>query len=402
MIGISSCYREVVINDTVEDVFELFVSTEMQDFLYSSRDTVYSINDSELQLLLYDHPLDLDEMKVRGKNSVNFQRKSFSVKLDEPIFIEDRDQGTIKMLSRFKLLALAMDYTYIEYRLAFGLMEESDLMPLFFKFVEFRINGATQGIYLLVEDPEQFYKEFGSEFILRRGYNHGIWDADYEPLNHFIPEKDYVARFNEIYSLISELEGEELYEELLQRIDLKQYFRKMSIDYLVMNGDYTDELYLYSIVEQDVIHYRLIPWDYDDIFESQPHEVGSTWGPGNLFGTRFYGTYQDVLDEIGDKLIFSIEEDLDYVIARDSFLYARYEEEISGFIAGLGTQIFDRLFNQLESELTPFYNNEEVVAQSKFDRNSTNPDVWKSNMKEKHLFLEERLNQMKNHLGNSK
>ena len=402
LAGISSCYREVVLTDTAEEVFELFVSPEMQDFLYNSRDTSYSIDDPELQLLLQDHPLNVIEMKIRGKSSRNFQRKSFAVKLNEPIYIEDGSQGTLFMLSRFKLLALAMDYTYIENRLAFGLMKASGLMPLFYKFVEFRINGATQGVYLLLEDPEQFYKEYGSEFILRRGYHHVITDADYEPSNHYIPEEEYIARFKEIYSILTELAGAELYDALSQRINLQQYFRKMGIDYLLMNGDYTDEVYLYSMIQQDAIRYQLIPWDYDDIFTSQPHEVGRTWGTGKLFGTRIYETHQDVLDEIGDKLIFSIEEDLDYVIARDSFMYARYEEEISGLFDELEPQIFEELFSQLKGELTPYYNNKEVVAQSQFDRDPSSRSLWENNMTEKQLLLEKRFNEMKNHLKISK
>jgi len=402
LVGITSCYREVVLTDTAEEVFELAVSPEMQDFLYSSRDTNYSIDDPDIQLLLHDRALDLVEMKIRGKSSRNYQRKSFAVKLNEPIFIEDRNQGTMFMLTRFKLLALAMDYTYIENRLAFGLLEDSGLMPLFYKFVEFRINGATQGVYLLLEDPEQYYKEHGSEFILRRGYHHVITDADYEPSTHYIPEEDYVARFNEIYSILTELEGAELYEALSQRINLQQYFRKMGIDYLLMNGDYTDEVYLYSKMQQDKIRYQLIPWDYDDIFTSQPHEVGRSWGTGKLFGTRIYNSHQDVLDEIGNKLIFSIEEDLDYVVARDSFMYARYEEEIASFLAELKPQIFEDLFSQLKVELSPFYNDKEVVAQSEFDRDPSSRSLWETNMVEKQIFLEDRFNTMKNQLGISK
>jgi len=60
LAGISSCYREVVIPDKVDDVFEMFVSAEMQDFIYNSRDTVYPINDLQLQLFFHDDPLYLD------------------------------------------------------------------------------------------------------------------------------------------------------------------------------------------------------------------------------------------------------------------------------------------------------------------------------------------------------
>ncbi len=398
LTGLTSCYQEVVITTTDEDVFELSVSPEMQDFIYSSKDTSYSIDDPDLKLMLYGHPLDLVEVKIRGRNALKFKRKSYAVKLNEPILIEHRNDGTLKELTRFKLLALAMDYTYIENRFAFGLLEQIGIMPLFYKFVEFRINGNTQGVYLLVEDPEQFFKEHGSEFILRRGYHHGIADAAYEPSLHFIPEETYINRFKEIYTYLTEYEGSELYHVLSQRIDIQQYFRKMGIDYLLMNGDYTDEIYLYSVVQQNTIRYQLIPWDYDDIFRSKPHEVGVAWGVGHLFGDRYYATHQDILDEIGDKLIFSIEEDLDYAIARDSFMYARYEETLSELLDELDPQIFETLFDQVQLELTPFYNNQEVVAQSQFDADPTSHDLWQNNMVEKQSLIEERLETMKKQL----
>jgi spore coat protein H len=341
-----------------------------------------------------DEALELKEIKVRGKNALNYRRKSYAVKLNVPIVLEGREAGMGKVLTRFKLLALAMDHTYIENRIAFGILEETGLMPLFYKFVEFRINGSTQGVYLLVEDPEQYFKENGSEFILRRGYYNSIADAEYEPSLHYIPEQVYLNRFQEIYSLITQFEGPELYDVLSQRINLNQYFRKMGIDYLLRNGDYTDELFLYSRVQHDTIRYQLIPWDYDDIFSSQPHEVGLTWGTGKLFGTRRYASHQDILDEIGDKLIYSIEDDLDYVIAKDPYLYLRYEEEMKSLFSEMDPTIFDVLFGQLEAELTPFYNNKEVVAQSKYDRDATSLSLWRDNMREKQALLEERYDEI--------
>lgn len=396
VLALSSCYREVMVPETADEIFELFVSPDTHDFINSSRDTSYTISEPELQFFMNDEALALKEIKVRGKSALNFRRKSFAVKLNVPIVMEGREPGMGKVLTRFKLLALAMDHTYIENRLAFGILEQAGLMPLFYKFIEFRINGTTQGVYLLVEDPEQYFSENGSEFILRRGYYNTIVDATYEPSLNGIPEEGYMDRFLEIYTLITELEGPELYDALSQRINLQKYFWKMSIDYLLLNGDYTDELFLFARVELDTIRYQLIPWDYDDIFSSKPHEVGLTWGTGKSFGTRRYETHQDVLDEIGDKLIYSIEDDLDYIIAMDPYLYERYEEALYSLFSVLKPSIFDEVFGQMESELTPFYLNEEVVAQSKYDRDESNYDLWKDNMAEKQELLEKRYGDMRN------
>jgi spore coat protein H len=315
--------------------------------------------------------------------------------------VVDRYGGEVKSLTRFKLLALAMDYTYIENRVAFGLLEEAGIMPLFYKFVEFRINNETQGVYLLVEDPERFYKEAGSEYILRRGYDHRIEDSDYEAADHFIPVDEYEKRYREIYSLLATSSGIELYMELGQRLHIAEYFRKMAIDYLLRNGDYTDEVFLYALKEKDTVRFHPIPWDYDDIFSENPHEVGRSWGMGNVFGPRYYDSQQDIYNDIGDKLIFSIEDDLDYAIAKDPFLYSQYEAELGNLLNIIDKEVVTKVFNETEEELSTFYNSIRVIEQSQYDSDLTTRELWKRNMIEKEELLKERLAQMKIYINSS-
>ncbi|MDF1574422.1 MAG: CotH kinase family protein [Bacteroidales bacterium] len=398
LILITACYREMELPAEIDKVFELRVSPEMQEFIYDSRDTAYSISETGMSFLMDDQALELKEIRTRGKSALRFQRKSFTVFLNVPILLERPDGLETRLLSRFKLISMAMDYTYIENRIAFGILEEQGIFPLFYRYVELKINSETQGIYLLVEDPEQYYLENGSEYILRRGYYHSIDDAEYEPSTHLIPREEYEDRFQEIYSSLTQLQGEDLYMALSERLNLDQYFRKMGIDYLLQNGDYTDEVYLYARIHQDQIRFNIIPWDYDDLFRSVPHEVGITWGTGTLFGKRSYPTHQDVLNEIGDKMIFSIEDDLDYIIAMDPYLYGRYINTLAGMLEKMNTGDFDILFQQTRDELIPFYYNKEVISQSRFDQTETSYQLWEKNMSEKKAFLRERLTEMKQQL----
>ena len=383
----SSCYKEVTVAEPEVDRFDLTVSPETQLFIYNSRDTGYSVEDAVLQLSFNDQVLDLKEIRVRGKSALNYQRKSYAVFLDESIPVPDRYQASVKYLKRFKLLALAMDYTYIENRVAFGLLQEAGIMPLFFKFVELRMNGETQGVYLLIEDPEQYYKENNSEFILRRGYNHHIDDLDYHPSAHFIPEETYVEEFHAIYSLLPRVQGEALIEELGAKLDLTAYFRKIGIDYLLQNGDYTDELYLYAVIDGGRSTFRPIPWDYDDIFASQPHEIGRAWGMGTIFGSRYYATMEDVFDDIGHKMIYSIEDDLDYTIARDPVLYDAYTRVLNTLMEEVTPGIIEQVFRETEEELHPFYQSVSIIEQSEYDRHATTLKLWKKNLKEKQEWL---------------
>jgi len=309
------------------------------------------------------------------------------------------DTEEIKSLKKFKLISLSMDYTYIKNRIAFEILEQTEIMPLFYKYVEFKINGGTQGVYLLVEDPEEFAKEQGSEYILRRDYHHGIEDEEYVPYLYSKPIEEYKGRYKEIYNLLPQFSGAELYEIISQRLDLDQYFRKMGIDFLLQNGDYTDEVFFYSSVVQDAIKYNIIPWDYDDIFTRLPHEVRRSWGIGTLFGSRSYDSHQDILDEIGNKMIFSIEDDLDYAIAMDSFLYAQYEITLGNMLRDMNTGDFAAIFKQVERELTPFYSDGDIILQSQYDSDPTTIELWQENMIEKQAFLEDRLTFMKNQLN---
>lgn len=395
LTGLHSCYEEVELPADPDGVFELIVSPAMQDFIYDSRDTSYVIDEPGMSFSMDGLKLDLDEIRTRGRTALYFQRKSYMVKLKQPITLSRPDGSKRKNLNRFKLISMSMDYTYIEHRIGYGLLEEEGIMPLFYRFAELKINGSTQGIYLLVEDPESYYRDHGSEYIIRRGYNNSISDSEYEANLHFIPREDYTARYLQIYTTLPLLQGEALYEALNQRLNLEQYFIKMGIDYLLQNGDYTDELYLYALVQQDEIRFNIIPWDYDDLFRSYPHEVGKTWGTGKLFGDRYYASHQDILDEIGDKMVFSIEDDLDYIIAMDPYLYERYHSCLGSMTEQLDGSDLDALFEQLRQELLPYYNRKELVEQSRFDQDETSFRLWEENMEEKLNFLKIRLAAMK-------
>lgn len=395
LIFFSSCYKEVDLPPEPDVVFDLHVSPALQEFIYESRDTSYTIDEPGMTFSMDRQPLDLDEIKIRGKSALRYQRKSYTVKLDQPVSLPALNGSQLKNLRRFKLIAMAMDYTYIENRIGFGILEEQEIMPLFYRYVEFKINGNSQGVYLLIEDPEEFSLQDGSEFILRRGYYNSIADSKYEPSSHFIPMGTYENRFKEIYAYLTQVQGEALYDALNQRLNMEQYFRKMGIDYLLQNGDYTDEVFFYAMVKEDQIRFSIIPWDYDDLFRNYPHEVGITWGTGHLFGDRYYASHQDILNEIGDKLIFSIEDDLDYAIAMDPYLYARYLSTLSDMIEKMDPEDIDALFEKVRQELLPFYHKEEVVKQSKYDEKETSYTLWEENMEEKRAFIKNRLAAMK-------
>jgi len=371
----------------------------LEDLLRSSVDTSYVLDEASLSLELNGLHLHVKKMNIRGESSLDYPRKSFSVKLEFPVFLPDRDGMAYYELRSFKLISLCMDYTYINNRLSFGLMEQAGLMPLYYKFVSLQLNGISQGVYMLIEDPELHALQEGSPFIMRRHYHHQIRAYEYDSESAVHSEDAYKAWFTETYAKLPEYHGEDLFNFLNQRIDLDQYFRKMALDYLLKNGDSTDEVYFYDRDEGEHIVFGVIPWDYDDIFSTQPHEVGREWAIGKVFGARRYQSHRDVLDQIRDKLIYSIEDDLDYIIATDSVLYARYMAAVRSLLLELGNEDVLEVMEQTQRELAPFYADDQVIFQSQYDQKATDRKKWKSNMEEKSSFLIERLEHMKDKLN---
>ena len=395
LLLLSSCYEESYRSNI--DVFELEVSPEMQEILFTSKDSGYLVEEP-LALSLNGHNLGLRELKIRGETSLDYRRKSFAVKLSAPIYLKDPVSEEMKGIKKFKLISLCMDYCYINSRLSCGILRDAGVMPLFFKFVSLYMNGENQGVYFLMEDPETYYKEQNSEYILRRGYHHQITDEDYSPGTHQISQDYYRDRFHEIYSELSLYQNQELFDFLQNRINTDQLFRKIGVDYLLRNGDCTDELYFYAQVPEDSVRFNLIPWDYDDIFSSRPHEVGLSWSVGGSFGKRLYPTYQDVLDVTGDRLIYSIEDDLNYAIAIDSVLYLQYEKVLVELLADMDVAYIESLFQQLENELSPFYRNEETIQQSAYDKYPCTYELWRENMEDKKILVKQRLEMMQDRL----
>ena len=136
--------------------------------------------------------------------------------------------------------------------------------------------------------------------------------------------------------------------------------------------------------------FGVLPWDNDDIFMDEPHEIGKAWAASSLFGTRIYNSMNDITADIGNRLVFSIEDDLDYKIAKDDFLYVEYLKVLKDVILRIDYQVIDRIFDYDEIKLMPFYSNDSIIFQSGYDETPTNFQKFTANQVEKRKFLKER------------
>lgn len=117
------------------------------------------------------------------------------------------------------------------------------------------------------------------------------------------------------------------------------------------NGDYADELYFYLSPDENPPRFHILPWDFDDIFAVEPHE----------------GMAQK-MNMIGDRMLFSGEAELDRIIALDPYLYAAYLRALRQVMEEIDEKDLRIIFQDIYTELYPYYNKPEVIEMSKYDQ----------------------------------
>lgn len=330
---------------------------------------------STAQIYFNDSLLTLREIELRGKSTLQYKRKSFNIELEHAICLATSD--TTCKLNDFALISMNMDQHYYRNRLAYGLLSELQIFNLHYQYVNVYVNEVNYGIYLLVERPHKFamHKEKAG-CVIRRGYNGQI---DYTKSDNRWARyavMHYQQDFKLLYELVDSLEGRKLLRALEKRLDLDQYMKFMAFNFLLGNGDYTDEIFFYVDHDNFEKRFKIIPWDFDDLFMKFPHE-----------GALQYNSRTD------DKLVFSIEDKIDRKILEDPVLYYRYKKVLAEVIQCFEKLDIERVLSTIYDELTPYYSNEEVIKNACYDRyGETDLRKLKLDMQQNLLFISNRMN----------
>lgn len=308
--------------------------------------------------------LDTKSCHLRGSSTLNFQRKSFAVSLKQPLELDGRS------LNKFSLTNLVMDKNYWRNRFSFIVLHHLGIFPLYNSYAEIKINKASQGVYLVQEKPEEYASSFlHSPLIARRLPNNSfrIYFSSGKKGNEIMK---YLKKFQKLPNKYS---GKQLYDSLNQLIEMQNYFTWLAFNYLVMNGDYTDEIFLYY--DDRNSKFNIIPWDYDDVFYPEPHEG---WEMRNSI--------------LKNELLYSSEAQFDRIIDGDQYLYDQYKIIFRRVLDQLTPSYLERVFIQIEQELYPYYTNKEVIEQSKYDLYGlTNLDKLHTDLDNHFNFLSDRL-----------
>jgi spore coat protein H len=329
----------------IENSISLFTYETNYEAIKST--TGEKVNVKAIALIINEDSIDAEKINTRGQTTLYYRRKSFSFDLkSKAVFLHGERTESLK---KFFALSLSMDRNYSNNRVAFEMMQISKLFSLFYSFCELRINGQSEGIYLVVERPEDWaMKKKDSPLLIRRGYNHNIDKIVTDKIIEKYKIKEYCNNYKLIYRDLNKYEGEVLYKNLSNWFDIDLYMKWLAFNFFVRNGDYTDEVYFYF--DPGINKFSIIPWDYDDLFSLTPHE-------GNI----------EIRKSPGDKLIFSVEDLLDKKIASDPYLYQIYLIQLREVLDQLSPVVLKRVIENTYAELCPFYSDNEIISMSEYD-----------------------------------
>jgi spore coat protein H len=329
----------------IENVINLYVSESEHNSIHSTAGD--KLNIPTKNLIINGDTLKPEKISTRGQTTLYFRRKSFSFDLKSDATFNHGEKK--KSLKKFDILSLSMDKAYCCNRLAFEMMEASKLFDLFYAFCDMRINGKSEGICMIIEQPDVWaLKKKDSPFLIRRGYNHQIDKIKTGKTTEKEEVKRYSGSFSQIYKSLNKYSGEEYYQFLSEKLDVDVYMRWLAFNYFVRNGDYTDEVFFY--IDPKTEKFSIIPWDYDDLFSVRPHE-------GNTESRK----------KIGNKLFFSTEDKLDEKIVNDPYLYGKYLIQLDELLKQESPDVLKNIFEKTYAELYPYYSDNEIISNSAYD-----------------------------------
>jgi spore coat protein H len=329
----------------IENIIRLYISDYQYENLRST--TGEKVNIESRLLIINGDTIKPKDISTRGQSTLMFRRKSLSISLKSDATFRHGDRT--ESLNKFSLLNLSMDKYYCRNRLAFEMMEALGIFDLFYSFCELRINDISEGIFMIMETPENWaIREKKSPLVIRRGYDHKIDKTKNNKKDNQTSNKKYLSNYRQLYRSLGKNTGEGLYTIISQYIDLEGYMKWLAFNFLVHNGDYSDEVFFY--IDPKIEKYRIIPWDYDDIFAVSPHE-------GKEQRNKI----------LGDKLIFSSEDLLDQKIAADPYLYGIYLKNFKEVLDKLSPERLRNVIENSYADLFPFYSDEGIISNAKFD-----------------------------------
>lgn len=346
-------------------VMELEMPAKLYDKIMASRGEDLDLANTILKFK--GDTVSIKEAHLHGQTTLQFERKSYSIDADKKIKLCKGCEG----LGDFYLVSLSMDKNYFHNRLCFDLLNTLGLFHLQHAYSEVKINGKSQGIYLILERPQDWaLKEENSPYIVRRGIEHLVDRERFQKDTDKEMKKKYHDQFLSIYKLINQYSGEDLHKKLNEVMHLEDYMRWLAFNFIIKSGDYSDELYFY--VDPQSKRFKIVPWDYDDIFKLHPHE----------------GIKERNLKLNPSSLIFSSEDKLDVKIANDPYLYAQYQKHFKSVLEELSEEKLEKVLTNIYSDLSPLFASKPILEAASKDGYQTSSKILRGELNKVYEFFE--------------
>ncbi|MES2802070.1 MAG: CotH kinase family protein [Bdellovibrionota bacterium] len=319
---------------------------------------------SEANMKVYSEGELTDEEQVsistRGQSSLKFARKNLSVKVLKEQDGEKKkiEIGEIKS-KHLTMSASPEDLLFVKNSIGYSLLKAIGIHSLQTQFAEVKLNGVSQGLYMVTENQtDNLMKGQDSEIVIRRRYNDALEVKD---AKEGLSEADilkYQQTLRSVHKSIREMHGEHLIATLEKNLNLKNYLKWLAFNYIVKNGDYSDEVYFFGKKNSaGEIYFDVSPWDMDDSFSEKMHLSGFLGGPN----------YR-MTDESQKQLIYNYESRIDRKVAGDAKLLRMYFEAMDEVVSTLSqTDVLYNIQQNILADLMPYIDDADIQANGLLD-----------------------------------
>jgi hypothetical protein len=247
--------------------WEMLLDPAELDFVRSSNDKTRRLT---VENLMNGRAVAPAEINLRGKGTLVCPRRSFTVRFQSPVRLQNSPP-----LEDVVLIALCEDPLVMRSRVSLELLARLDLFPAWFSYLELRYGGETRGVYLLIERPKSaIAREFPENTQVLRRLSDAEVEIDRPDEAEIVDREAFLASYLSLYGLREALQDELLLSELQRRMLYDQYLMLLAYNSAMENGDNIDEVYFYdrsappNRPEAATPFYAVMAWDQDEIFRN--------------------------------------------------------------------------------------------------------------------------------------
>lgn len=348
---------DYVDTDLVELTFDA-EQREIYDAAVQDRDDTVSF--AAQARLSPNHAVTPSLANLRGGTSLSRcpdNRMNLSIDLEggRERFFFPEESGSVGS-DEFYLTAMCLDPFYVNQLTMDRLMGSLGMFVSGAKLVELRVDGQSQGAYLLMEQVKEALvrTQAGLMSVVRR--RNGAGEVKFPGDDDPDAQEVALAGFDALRNDIEGLDGSERLAALAPRLDLHRYLFFVAVQSVIHNADWGDEPTFYGTAtfgpEGNAPYFQVNGWDPDDVLLGRcAHEDAVIVDPFGLLGCA---------EHMLDKAIFGADRRAEEVL--DDEVYALYVDALEIVLDYVTEERLAHYYDATVAELLPFLENPEVVA----------------------------------------